>query len=382
MKIDLRQTQYRTQAEDDAREQHQRECIGQNGAVQVNLTVIRQVAEQGFRKATCAPSHHPVGKQQGKESAGQKQEKVFGQELPCKPPLADTQRQANCHLSPAVYGARQNQIRHICTGDQKKASDDIEKDTYTVFAALPGNSLRISENAKSKIGVGRGKAMRQVASQAVQVRSRLLKANTRTKAGEHRDAPIRPVLFVAGVVYEGRPYAEGAHDGYVESRGHDSDYTVITAVQTNVSADDPRIASVAPLPDAVADDRHFRVPCFVRVLWKKSTAHCRAGVEDVEKLRRGTRALHALWREARAAEIEPGEVEGGDGLQDRAACVAKVQQVCGRQIAGPFLEPVLKTNENDSLGVRKGRRGKDPGIDETKDADIAADSQRKGKNCR
>ena len=239
----------------------------------------------------------PVGEQQPGGTAEHREQRALCEELKDQASAAGAEREPHGDFLLANRCAREQQICDVrARNQQHERHDDHEHATRDDDVATePGVDRRLSErherDAAPLIVVRIG--LRQLTRDRLQVRFRLLHADTRLQAARHVERQTAPAvgfhellqkparrLLIRHVRHPQRWRADRV--GALEAVRHDADDGEIVAVHLDGAPDDRRITAEALLPLAVAehgDERRAGVLILVR---SEAAPDERLSTQDVE----------------------------------------------------------------------------------------------------
>ena len=142
-------------------------------------------------KAT-RPVHRPTRDQQAQSATRQEQQHALDEHLPNQPASARPECRADQALSRARHAARQQEVRHVCAGNQEVRAPPHSASTGD--RSPPWRTARRSTCQEAAVRIRGSRSSRVLASEApaqnVQRRLRLFNRNAALEPGEYVEVAV------------------------------------------------------------------------------------------------------------------------------------------------------------------------------------------------
>ncbi len=322
------------EATDDGGQQRHDNGERQDEIAERRLTVLRQIDRADRNQQVQAPSRD----QQSGRSASETKDQRFGEQLTNDPASCGAERRADGDFTLSGRAARQQQVRHVRTRDQKHERHRARQHHQgrTQFAR---KFIAQRDDVRRPAGVELGKLRRETCRDRLHFTARLIDGHARLQPRDDRNAAAswstrrfgkRKIPPQIGWLSDLRVRFEEQPD----VGGHDPDDGRRVAVQDDRPADDRRVGGELARPERMTQDGRIQV---------------RIGQFGVRK-RSSVQRRHAEHREQRANRQLMRDLDGIARSGQHASAIDEGGHLCERR--GALLPTYVIARTNDVATAR------------------------------
>ena len=199
------------------------------------------------------------------ESAGDRQQQAFDQQLTREPPARAAERGAHRELRFAGRAAREEQARDVDARDQQQQRDSPKQDPEHAAGAADRVGLQ-RQHVREPLPAIAGTVPPEPGRDRREFGLRLLEGHARTEPADRAQIVVAPGIGAARLEIDGRPHVDARLQWILEAVRQDAGDAVRDAVQRQHAARGIGRAAQMIAPDARADDGDARVAAFVGAL--------------------------------------------------------------------------------------------------------------------
>ncbi len=255
------------QPERDARQQRDRDRVGDDQTVETDLAEQRDVRGLGRHEG----ARRPGGEDEADTRAREPQHERLGQQLPEEPGARGAEGGAQRELLLARRGAREEQVGHVGAGDEEHEADGTQEDEQGP-SHVADHEIVEADRREGQRRVRLGKGRLQSTPDALQIGEDLRQRHARAGAADHGQVLVAARRCGRGV--EGRAVLERrvhvSRRGEVSPPREHTDDRVRIAAHFHHPSDRGQVAAELALPEAVVE--HGRVAAPALMLLREEAA--------------------------------------------------------------------------------------------------------------